>query len=327
MSTTEGDSPGHAVAPSYAVSARRNSHPVVSFFVKVTASHVVTYLIVGAVAATVFDYERLFSEPLIRDYMRPFGSVAVYVGPLLQVARGLVIAAVLLPFRTVLRGKRGWLWLWLLLVGAGIISTSAAAPGSVEGAVYTRLPLWYHLIGLPEMLVQTLVFSILTALIARYPDGVLAALPPTFDRLVRALVSASLAFAGYAVVSVVFAMTSGIPLDFGSNFTWTVQGVFIAPFVTNGAIAYLTAGGVSPRRRAAGAATSYVLGVVAILAYQMVVSGGPNAVYALAAPVLPALLLWLLMPRSQSGALSNQTHAALVAAQASRRQGRVSGAR
>lgn len=98
---------------------------------------------------------------MVRDYMREFGSVGVFAGPVVQVVRGLVIAVVLVPFRSVIAGRHGWLWLRLLLVGIGILFTSAAAPSSIEGVVYSELPLWYHAVGLPEMLGQTLLFSAL----------------------------------------------------------------------------------------------------------------------------------------------------------------------
>lgn len=43
----------------------------------------------------------------------------------------------------------------ICLCGAG------AAPGSIEGFIYTKLPLWYHLGYLPDILLQTLAFSVL----------------------------------------------------------------------------------------------------------------------------------------------------------------------
>lgn len=63
------------------------SRPV-AFLLRVTAAHIVTYFAVGLLAATVLDYESLFEEPTVRDFMRPFGSVAVIAGPVLQIARG-----------------------------------------------------------------------------------------------------------------------------------------------------------------------------------------------------------------------------------------------
>jgi hypothetical protein len=272
-----------------------------SFLVKVTIAHAASYFVVGIVAATVFDYESLFAEPVISDYMRGFGSVALFVGPLVQVLRGLITALVLLPFRNVLATRHGWLWLWLLLVGIGILSTSAAAPSSLEGVVYTKLPLWYHFIGLPEMLVQTLIFSVLVWLVARYPQGVLAALPPVFERIVRATVAASLAFVGYAVVSVLFALGAGAEVTAEQSLTLQVQGTFIAPFVLNGAIAFAAARGLSARNRLMAALASYVLGFLSIFLYQAVILGAASPLYALVAPILPALILWLLIPREGHG--------------------------
>lgn len=270
--------------------------PVVGFLVRVTVAHVLTYFAVGLVAAAALSYDTLFAEPVIRDFMRPFGSVAVIVGPLLQVVRGLIIAAVLLPFRSVLAGRLGWLWLWLLFIGIGILSTPAAAPGSLEGAVYSQLPWWYHLVGMPEMLTQTLLFSLLTALIARHPDGVLAALPPVFDRILRAAVVACLSFIGYAVVSVALALAAGAEVGSSDNLSPAVQGVFVVPFLANGVIAFFAANG-SRSRRTVAALVSYALGALAILGYQTLVFGSAGIAYALVAPVIPAVILWLATSR------------------------------
>jgi len=267
------------------------------FLIRVTLVHVVTYLVIGVLASIIFGYSLLFEQPVIRDYMREFGSVSVFIGPVVQVLRGAIIAAVLLPFRGVIAGRLGWLWLWLLLVGIGILSTSAAAPSSIEGVVYTKIPLWYHAIGLPEMLVQTFVFSVLVGLYARYPQGLLAVMPPVFERIVRALVTACIAFAGYAVVSVVFALTSGAGVDAEQSLSLRVQGLFIAPFIANGAIAFLAAGKVPSRAwRFAAGLGSYLFGAAAIFVYQALISGGVNPLYALLAPILPAVIVWLLVP-------------------------------
>ncbi len=270
--------------------------------------HVVTYLVVGVVASIVLDYASLFSRPVISDYMVEFGSVSLFVGPLIQVLRGLIIAAVLLPFRGVFAQRRGWLWLWLLLVGIGILSTSAAAPSSLEGIVYTQLPLWYHAIGLPEMLVQTLAFSVLVALYERHPEGLLAVLPPVFERLVRALVSASLAFVGYAVISVAFALLAGASIDAEQSLSVQVQGLFVGPFLINFVLAFLAAGGLTLTRRILVGLGSYVLSAAAILTYQVIVLGSPDIAYAAIAPLLPAIAVWLLVP-NRDAAKTNQPEA------------------
>lgn len=268
------------------------------FLFRVTVLHVVTYFVVGIVAAVAIDYGSLFEQPVVRDYMRAFGSVALFIGPVVQILRGLLIATVLLPFRSALATRLGWLWLWLLLVGVGIVSTYAAAPSSIEGIVYTKLPLWYHAIGLPEMLVQTLLFSVLTAFYVRHPKGILAALPPVFERIVRALVVASLAFVGYAGVSVVFALAAGAGLDAEQNLTLRVQGLFLAPFLLNGAIAFVAATGVTVRGRAIAGVASYALGVISILGYQALVTEAVDLGYATIAPLVPAVIVALLAPRA-----------------------------
>ena len=280
------------------------------FVIRATLLHVVTYFIVGIVAAIAINYEALFEQPVIRDYMKPFGSGSLFIGPLAQVARGLIIALVLLPFRGVLGARHGWWRLWLLLVGVGIVSTSAAAPSSIEGLVYTTLPLWYHAIGLPEMLVQTLIFSVLVALYERYPSGVLAALPPVFDRLLRATVVACLAFVGYAVVSVVFALASGAEINADQSLSLKVQGVFLLPLLANGAIAFVMRGTPNRTRRIAAGLISYGVGVVAILGYQLVISGEVNPTYGLVAPLLPALLVALLVGFGQPKRAVTETKAA-----------------
>lgn len=272
--------------------------PTAAFVVKVAAAHTVTYLVVGMAASATWDYARILSQPVISDYMLPFGSVNVFVAGLAQLVRGVVLALVLLPFRAVLGSRRGWLWLWALLVGIGIIGTYAAAPSSVEGVVYSRIPLWYHLMGLPEVVVQALLFSILTAWFARYPEHTVQHLPPTARRAVQALVVTCLSFAGYAVVSVVFALSQGVRIDDSANFSLATQGVFVFPLAVNAVLAFATTRGVSPGARAYVAAISYLLGAAGILVYQSVTFGDAGGGYALIAPVLPALILWALTPRA-----------------------------
>jgi hypothetical protein len=47
----------------------------------------------------------------------------------------------------------------MALVVVGIVGTPGPAPGSLEGMIYTRIPLWVQFRGLPEVLLQTLAFS------------------------------------------------------------------------------------------------------------------------------------------------------------------------
>jgi len=127
---------------------------------RVTACHVVTYMIAGLLASTMLDYAAWWeTKPLA--HMRPLDSPWVAAGPALQLLRGLVLAAVLFPFRSrILEQRGGWLTLWGLLVGIGIVSTYGPAPGSIEGMIYTTFPLTTHIFGLPEVCAQSLAFSV-----------------------------------------------------------------------------------------------------------------------------------------------------------------------
>jgi hypothetical protein len=50
-----------------------------------------------------------------------------------------------------------------MLVAVGIFSTFGPTPGSVEGMIYTTLPIRGQLFGLIEVLLQSLLLSVVTA--------------------------------------------------------------------------------------------------------------------------------------------------------------------
>ncbi|HEX5668337.1 MAG TPA: hypothetical protein VFX73_06000 [Chitinophagaceae bacterium] len=136
--------------------------PLRIFFWRVTAAHVITYFLAGVVAYNFLGYEELFGSEPFSHFMKPIGSKAVAAGPALQLIRGLIISTVLWPFRSVfLESRYGWTYLWGLLFGLSILSTAAAAPGSVEGFIYTTIPPEKQLIGYFEVVPQTLAFSLI----------------------------------------------------------------------------------------------------------------------------------------------------------------------
>jgi len=140
------------------------------FLTRVTACHVVTYFVAGVLAYTLLDYRGLFQSAALACYMRPLDSPWVAGGPALQVVRGLIFAGALYPFRRVfLDGPHGWLKLWGLLVGLAVLSTAGPCPGSVEGMIYTKVPVLDQLRGLPEVVLQTLAFSLLLVAWHRRP--------------------------------------------------------------------------------------------------------------------------------------------------------------
>lgn len=132
------------------------------FFTRVTACHLVTYTVAGILAYTLFHYATTFNSGDLSSFMKPASSKWVTLGPAFQLVRGLIFAVALYPFRRVfLEGRRGWLKLWGLLLGIGILSTYGPAPGSVEGIVYTKLPPLSQILGLREVVAQSLAFSLL----------------------------------------------------------------------------------------------------------------------------------------------------------------------
>jgi hypothetical protein len=130
------------------------------FVWRVTVLHLITYSLVGILAVLLLDYETRFSTPPLSDFYRSWDSAWIPAGPGLQLGRGVVFGAVLWPVRALLlERERGWLPLWGLFVGLAVLGPSGAAPGSIEGLIYTRLPASLQLLLLPETLGQTLLFS------------------------------------------------------------------------------------------------------------------------------------------------------------------------
>lgn len=130
--------------------------------VKTAITHTVTYFIFGWLAATIFDYARLYAGTSLHLLMRQTTDPWVMAGPLFQPIRGIVFGLVFYLLRESFFWRRdGWLRIWAVLVVLGIFGTFGPTPGSLEGMLYTILPLWVHLRGLPEVLLQSLALSLI----------------------------------------------------------------------------------------------------------------------------------------------------------------------
>jgi hypothetical protein len=140
-----------------------DAHPPISLrilILKTVIVHTITYFIAGILAYTLGGYEKTFAEPPLSHFMRPTTDPLVMAGPLFQPIRGVIFALALYPLRTVLFGqRRGWLVLWWLLLALGVLSTYGPSPGSVEGLIYTQIPPRDQILGLWEVLLQSLLFS------------------------------------------------------------------------------------------------------------------------------------------------------------------------
>lgn len=217
------------------------------FALRVIIAHMATYFILGILMSNIFDYEEVFKREIIRDYMIPFDEHNITYGPFLQPIRGLIFAIGLWPIRSLLvEKKRGWLILWGLLVTIGILSTPSAAPSSLEGIVYSKIPMWYHLMGLPEITLQTLFFSIWLVWWERQTEKspgleTKKENPLTAD-IIKAIMAACFAFIGYAAGGLLLvamanasAASAGTePIDIeatGMNFK--MQFMFVIAFIVN----------------------------------------------------------------------------------------------
>jgi hypothetical protein len=139
--------------------------------VKTIVTHTVTYFIMGLLASTMLDYTRFFAESSLNLMMRHTNDPWVMVGPLFQPIRGILFGIVFYLLREPFFGKKnGWLVMWMVLVVVGIIGTFGPTPGSLEGMLYTVFPLWVHLRGLPEVLLQSLFLSLILFYWVNHPQ-------------------------------------------------------------------------------------------------------------------------------------------------------------
>ena len=143
---------------SHELDAKRITLP--SLAIKTIVVHTVTYFIAGILAYTLNDYQKMYAQPPLSYFMRPTTDRLVMAGPLFQPIRGVIFALAFFPLRSILFGTpRGWLTLWWLLLALGVLSTFGPAFGSVEGLIYTTIPAREQLVGLWEVVLQSLLFS------------------------------------------------------------------------------------------------------------------------------------------------------------------------
>jgi len=139
--------------------------------VKTIIAHTITYFLMGMLAASLLGYAESFARPWMACWMRQTDDPIVMAGPLFAPIRGLIFAAAFYPLRETLFGrKKGWLIIWWLLVALGILSTFGPAPGSVEGMIYTVIPISQQLTGWLEVVPQALLLSITLFYWVNHPE-------------------------------------------------------------------------------------------------------------------------------------------------------------
>ncbi|WP_020005021.1 hypothetical protein [Brachyspira innocens] len=131
------------------------------FYIKVAVIHTLTYIVFGLLFSNLFDYTSVYDDPIIINFMRGFESPLTVIGPFLQPIRAIFIAIALFPIRRIIASKLGWLIVWLIFICIGVIAAPISAPSSIEGIIYTQIPIKFHIISFPEVFIQTLAFSLI----------------------------------------------------------------------------------------------------------------------------------------------------------------------
>ncbi len=138
---------------------------------KTIVVHTITYFFMGILASTFLNYAERFARPEMACWMRQLDDPLIMVGPLFQPIRGLIFALAFYPLREILFGrKNGWLIVWWLLVALGILSTFGPAPASVEGMLYTIIPIADQLAGWLEVVPQALLLSVILFYWVNHPE-------------------------------------------------------------------------------------------------------------------------------------------------------------
>jgi hypothetical protein len=141
----------------------KNKYGVWLVVSKTVIIHTITYFLMGILASNLFNYKELFLSSNLSCFMRPTNHPMVMAGVLFQPIRGILFGVVFYLLRDILFArKNGWLITWIMLVFVGILSVFSAAPGSVEGFVYTQLGWSQFGPGMIEVITQALLLALLT---------------------------------------------------------------------------------------------------------------------------------------------------------------------
>jgi len=277
------------------------------FAFKVIIVHFATYLIFGMIFSNIFNYKAVFEMDIIKDFYIPYESHNIILGPLLQPVRGLLFAFAIWPLRDFLKKKKnGWLTLWLLIVMLGIFSTPGAAPSSIEGILYTKIPLWFHLMGLPEILLQTLAFSFILLFWDKKPSTASEIkVRKIIYEIVNAVSTACFAYIGYAVGALLMLLFSSLAttgqaaidpdvVSAGSDFK--IQFMFILAFIINAATVYFIGKKYSMGKMKLWKIFIFyfIIDTLVPWIYQIFITPpGPSVIFALMLGLFPSLIITL----------------------------------
>ena len=133
---------------------------LVKYFWVITYAHTISYFVAGVIAITFFDYHDWWATEAFTAFYRDLSMPIIALGGgFLQIFRGIIVALILLPLRkTFFEEKYGLLKLALIIFGFSIVSTYGAVITSFEGLIYLKVPLIYHIRGIPEGIIWLSLF-------------------------------------------------------------------------------------------------------------------------------------------------------------------------
>jgi hypothetical protein len=138
---------------------------------KTIITHTITYFLMGFLSFIIFDYSTQYAETSLNLLMRQTTEPIVMAGPLFQPIRGFLFGIAFYLLREVFFDKRlGWLIMWVVLIIFGILSPFGPSPGSIEGMIFTVLPLSSHMTGQLEVYLQSLLLSVITYYWVNHPE-------------------------------------------------------------------------------------------------------------------------------------------------------------
>ncbi len=164
----------------------KKSNKSFEFVWRVTVAHVIAYFIAGIITMSLFDYETLFSTGILSCIMKPTTDPIVALGGTsLQLIRGIIIALILSPLRTVFtEEKRGFLKLGLLIFGLSVLSTFGPTFGSIEGMIFTKMSFIEQISGYPEALIWISLFIGILYSLYRFEKKLINIIAITFTVLI-----------------------------------------------------------------------------------------------------------------------------------------------
>lgn len=143
-----------------------------SILYRTIISHTVTYFATGVIAALLLGYATRMTRPDVAPIIRKMTDPILIASPLFQPFRAALLAIVFYLLRDILfSNRKGWLIMWCMLVVIGILTPFSASWGGIEGMIFFNLPIWDHLVGWPEVFLQTLLFSLILTYWVDHPKS------------------------------------------------------------------------------------------------------------------------------------------------------------